>query len=322
MCTTIGFHYNKGIVFGRTLELGMKLDHKILFVPKNSVGFIQTNKESLDSKYSTLGTGFFDIASFGDGINEMGLVASSNFLPGYATFSKDPVEGKINLITSDAFDYLLTRCKDVSEVRKEAKKLILLENGRTEKETSTSNHFFFMDAEGNKLVLEPKEGVLTAYENPYGVLTNAPEFPWHATNLKNYLHLKAENVEETIFNEATVSKLGEGSGMMGLPGDFTPPSRFVRSAYFVSHTPKDLEREAAIIQVFRILSQADIPTGAIVDPREGHRDETLYTGVMDTGRNAYYIKCHDNINIQSFYLADYKNREEITFISLKKEMTL
>lgn len=322
MCTTVGFSYREGIVFGRTLELGMKLDHKILFVPKHSEDFIQTTTETFPSKYDTLGTGFFDIASFGDGINEMGMVASSNFLPGYATFAKEPVEGKINLITSEAFDYLLTRCKDVAEVREEAKKLILVEQGKTEKETSTSNHFFFMDAEGNKIVLEPKDGILMVYENPYGVLTNAPEFPWHTTNLKNYLHLQAENVEETVFNEATVSKLGEGSGMMGLPGDFTPPSRFVRSAYFVSHTPKDLEREAAILQVFRILSQADIPTGAIVDPKEGHRDETLYTGVMDTDKKAYYIKCHDNINIQSFYLKDYKNKKEIAFIPVEKEMVL
>lgn len=322
MCTTVGFDYQDGMVFGRTLELGMKLDNKILFVPKNSKDFIKAKNQTFPSKYNSIGTGFFDVASFGDGINEKGLVASSNFLPGYATFAKEPVEGKINLITSDAFDYLLTRCKDVSEVREEAKKLILLEHGDLEKDVSTSNHFFFMDIEGNKVVLEPKDGVLMTYDNPYGVLTNAPEFPWHATNLKNYLHLKPENVEETTFNEATVSKLGEGSGMVGLPGDFTPPSRFVRSAYFVSNTPKDLEREAAILQAFRILSQADIPTGAVVDPKEGHRDETLYTSVMDTHKQAYYIKCHDNINLQSFYLEDYKNNKEITFTPLKKKMNL
>lgn len=322
MCTTVGFSHQKGIVFGRTLELGMKLDHKILFVPKDSECFIKTKNETFASKYASIGTGFFDIASFGDGINEKGLVASSNFLPGYATFAKEAVEGKINLLTSDAFDYLLTRCKDVSEVREESKKLVLLEHGKTEEDVSTSNHFFFMDEEGNKIVLEPKDGVLMAYENPYGVLTNAPEFPWHATNLKNYLHLQPENIEETTFNEATVSKLGEGSGMVGLPGDFTPPARFVRSAYFVSNTPKDLKREAAILQAFRILSQADIPTGAIVDPIGGHCDETLYTSVMDTDKHAYYIKCHDNINLQSFYLEDYKNNKEVMFIPLEKEMIL
>ncbi|UJF15841.1 linear amide C-N hydrolase [Jeotgalibaca sp. MA1X17-3] len=322
MCTTVGFAYQEGFVFGRTLELGMKLDNNILFVPKNKKDYIQSRNGTFASKYACIGTGFFNIPSFGDGINEKGLVASSNFLPGYATFAKEPVEGKINLITSDAFDYLLTRCKNISEVREEAKKLVLLEHGDTEKDVSTSNHFFFMDSEGNKVVLEPKDGILMAYDNPYGVLTNAPEFPWHATNLKNYLHLKPENVEETIFNEATVSKLGEGSGMVGLPGDFTPPSRFVRSAYFVSNTPKDLKRGAAILQAFRILSQANIPTGAIVDPVGGHCDETLYTSVMDTNKQAYYIKCHDNINLQSFYLDDYKNNNEITFIPLEKEMNL
>ena len=322
MCTTVGFPYRDGIIFGRTLELGMKLDNKILFVPRQIKNFIKAKDKVFASKYASIGTGFFDVPSFGDGMNEMGLVASSNFLPGYATFAKKPVEGKINLITSDAFDYLLTRCKDVSEVREEAEKLILVEHGETEKDMSTNNHFFFMDEQENTVVLEPKDGVLIAYDNPYGVLTNAPEFPWHATNLKNYLHLRSENIDESTFNEETVSKLGEGSGMVGLPGDFTPPSRFVRSAYFVSNTPKNLQRQEAILQGFRILSQADIPTGAVIDPKEGHNDETLYTSVMDTHKKAYYIKCHDYINIQSFYLEDYTDKKEIIFIPLKKEMNL
>ena len=76
-------------------------------------------------------------------------------------------------------------------------------------------------------------------------------------------------MDKQTINVTTITKFGEGSGAVGLPGDFTPPSRFIRSAYFVSTTPKDLERNAAILQGFRILSQSDIPTGAVVDPKEG-----------------------------------------------------
>lgn len=322
MCTTIGFSYKEGITFGRTLEIGMQLDNRIIYVPAGKKDFIEARGIKFPSKYAVLGSGFFDIVSFGDGINEMGLMGSSNFFPKYASFVKHPVIGKISMTTSNAFDYLLSRCKDVKEVKERAEKIILLKHGEDEKDVSTSNHFFFMDAKGEKIVLEPKDGILAPYDNPYGVLTNSPEFHWHETNLKNYINLRQENIEDRDFNGSTISKLGEGTGMLGVPGDFTPTSRFIRAAYFVSNTSKDLDRNAALLQAFRILSQFDIPKGAIVDPKEGHRDETLYTSVMDTKKGAYFIKCHENINIQSFHLEDYKDEKDIRFIELKKTMNL
>ncbi len=322
MCTTIGFPYKDGIIFGRTLEMGITLDNQILYVPKNYNGFIQTNEKEYATKYAVIGTGFMNIPSFGDGMNEMGLMGSSNLFPGYSSFATEEVAGKINVPPTHAFDYLLSRCKDVQEVKTAADQMVLMEQENSEQDASPSMHFFFKDAHGNAVVLEPKDGQLLQYDNPYGVLTNAPAFPWHVTNLKNYIHLQPENIEKADFNGVPVSKLGEGSGMVGLPGDFTPPARFVRAAYFVSQTPKDLERHAAILQGFRILSQADIPTGAIVDPQNGHNDETLYTSIMDTQKKAYFIKHHNNINIQSFYLDDYKDVKELTFIDIQKEMNL
>ncbi len=320
MCTTIGFSYKDGLVFGRTLELGITLDNKILFVPRNHEGFIAGRGIAFPSKYGVIGSGFFNIASFGDGINEKGLMGSSNFFPKYASFSKQAVDGKFNMTTSNAFDYLLSRCQSVAEVKEEAAKIILLEkNGE---DTSTSNHFFFMDIHGNKVVIEPSHGVLVCHDNPYGVLTNSPDFGWHETNLKNYIHLRPQNIEEGTFNEVTLSKFGEGTGMVGLPGDFTPPSRFVRAAYFVSSTAKNLEREVAILQGFRILSQFDIPKGSVVDPAKNHQDEALYTSMMDTKTLTYLIKCHENINLQRFRLDDFSEGKEIKFITLEKTMTL
>lgn len=322
MCTTIGFSYKNGMVFGRTLEIGVKLDNKILYVPRNTKDFIRIKDTKFDSKYAIIGSAFFDIPSYGDGINEMGLMGSSNFFPKYASFSKESVKGKINMTTSSAFDYLLSRCKDVDEVRNEVKNIILVEQLDKEEPPSMSNHFFFMDSKGNKVVLEPKEGILVAYDNPYGVLTNSPDFEWHSTNLRNYINIRPENIDEIRFSEITLSKFGEGTGMIGIPGDFTPPSRFIRAAYFVSNTDRNLERNEAILQAFRILSQFDIPKGAIVDPIEKHKDETLYTSVMDTKEIAYFIKCNENINIQSFYLKDYADVKEIKFFDLQKTMDL
>lgn len=319
MCTTIGFSHKDGQVFGRTLELGVELDNKIRYVPRNYKDFVTSETQTYSSKYAILGSGFFDITSFGDGINDQGLMGSNNFFPGYASFAKEPMKGKINTTTPEAFDYLLSHCKNVQEVKEEAKKILLVEeiDGL---EPSSENHFYFMDKHGDGVVVEPKNGVLEVYDNPFGVLTNSPSFPWHTTNLKNYVHLQKENIESKSFSKQTVSKLGEGTGMMGLPGDFTPPSRFVRAAYFVSETDKEMNRNAAILQGFRILSQFDIPKGAILDKDAGHQDETLYTSIMDTNKKTYSIKCKNNINIQNFSLEDFKDTTTVKMIDLEKTM--
>ena len=88
---------------------------------------------------------------------------------------------------------------------------------------STSNHFYFRDAKGASVVLEPIGGSLQVFDNPYGVLTNAPSFDWHTTNLRNYIHLIPFNVDLKTMRGVEVKKLGEGTGMLGIPEDFTPP---------------------------------------------------------------------------------------------------
>lgn len=319
MCTTIGFAYNQGQVFGRTLELALTLDNKILYIPQGKK-LIESLEKDFPSKYNTLGTGFFEIESFGDGINEHGLMGSTNYFQGYATFADEAVDGKINTDMANAFDYLLTSCKDIAEVKAAASQMNILADFKGN--PALANHFFFMDAKGETLVLEPKKGELVTYDNPYGVLTNSPEFPWHRENLKNYIHLKAENTNTSFINGEEIRQFGEGTGMLGLPGDFTPPSRFVRAAYFVSTTDKELNRIPAILQGFRILSQFDIPVGSVVDPNENRADKTLYSSIMDTQTLSYHIKTHNNINLQSFSLADFKDEREIRFIELEKEMYL
>lgn len=319
MCTTIGFKYKEGQVFGRTLEIGIALDNKILFVPKG-YELVETDDQKYSSKYAVLGSGFADYISFGDGINEEGLMGSNNFFPGYASFNDSIVDEKINITMAQAFDYLLSQAKNVSEVKQVATELNVVTKDKNG--PSGGNHFFFMDKSGDAVVLEPKDGKLLAYSNPYGVLTNSPDFPWHTTNLKNYVQLRSDNVDAVEFNLTLITKFGEGTGMLGLPGDFTPPSRFIRAAYFVSNTDKNLSRTSALLQGFRILSQFDIPDGAVIDPKHNHMDITLYTSMMDTSSLSYHVKCHDQINIQNFSHSDFENETDVRVLELNKNMQL
>ena len=190
MCTTISFKYNQGYVFGRTLEMGIAMDHDIMYLSAKHPQFINAEDGMLESKYAVLGTSFTGYESFGDGINEKGLMGSNNFFPGFGSFAAEPSLEKLNIILAEAFDYLLSYCSTVQEVIETSSDLWIRQDYATRPEyRSTSNHFFFKDASGDSVVLEPVGGRLVVFDNPYGVLTNAPSFDWHSTNLRNYIHL-------------------------------------------------------------------------------------------------------------------------------------
>ena len=123
MCTTISFKFNQGYVFGRTLEMGIVMDHDIMSLPAKHPKFINIEEEILKSKYAVLGTSFTGCESFGDGINEKGLMGPNNFFSCFGSFANEPNEGKINIILAEAFDYLLSNCSDVVEVIEKAAKL-------------------------------------------------------------------------------------------------------------------------------------------------------------------------------------------------------
>ena len=93
-------------------------------------------------------------------------------------------------------------------------------------------HFVVQDRSGKAVVIEPLNKSLKIYDNPLGVLTNSPTFDWHMTNLRNYVNLSATNVPPLNLGGVTLAQFGQGSGLRGLPGDFTPPSRFVRAVAF------------------------------------------------------------------------------------------
>src|SRR5512135_2949672 len=122
-------------------------------------------------------------------------------------------------------------------------------------------HIAFHDAGGNNLVVEFISGEVKVYDNPIGVLTNRPEFPWQMNNLRNYVNLDAKDVDSKMLNGVKIEAMGVGSGMHGLPGDWTPPSRFVRVAYSLDAALKPKDAAGAVNLAEHLLNIVDIPKG-------------------------------------------------------------
>lgn len=161
-------------------------------------------------------------------------------------------------------------------------------------------HYVIRDGQGRCVVLEYTGGELKVFENPLGVITNAPTFDWHMTNLQNYVNMTVNSVPAVDYKGIQFTGLGQGTGMLGLPGDFTPPSRFVRAvAFSLSALPVKTAREG-VLQAFHILNQFDIPKGAARGTENGKTacDYTQWTSASDLQNMRYYFNTYDSRRIR------------------------
>jgi choloylglycine hydrolase len=168
-------------------------------------------------------------------------------------------------------------------------------------------HYVVHDASGKSIVIEYVGGKLQVHDNPLGVMSNSPTFDWHITNLRNYVNLSVTNAAPIKLGPVKLAPLGMGSGMLGVPGDFTPPSRFVRaSIYSAAVLPSGTGNEA-VQQAFHILNQFDIPKGVARDHEKDEHgniiaDYTIWTSANDLKTRRFFIRTYDNSQIRSIDL--------------------
>jgi choloylglycine hydrolase len=176
------------------------------------------------------------------------------------------------------------------------------------------------DETGTSIVIEYVGGKLNVHDNPLGVMSNSPSFDWHMTNLRNYVNMSVNNAPPAKIGSVTLLPLGMGSGMLGVPGDFTPPSRFVRAAIYSASALPSATSDEAVNQAFHILNQFDIPKGAARDHEKDEHgnvvaDYTLWTSANDLKNRRFFIRTYDNSQIRSIDLMsqDLDAKEIATF---------
>lgn len=305
-CTGIQLQSKDGkYVNGRTLEFGIKLETSVGVVPR---GFEFTGTTPLGkgltykAKYGVVGAFLFSVPAILDGINEKGLSVGTFFFPDFAKYGNTTPENQSKSVSPFEFpNWVVTQFATVDEVKAALPSIEIAPTVLKEwANLVPAFHYVVYDKSGKCLSIEPIDGKLVATDNPFGVYTNSPSIDWHLENLRNFINLTPVNAKPVEFRGLTLKPFGEGSGMVGLPGDFTPPSRFVRAAIFtISATPADISNEA-VAQAFHILNQFDIPVGAI-QGKVGNveiTDYTMLTCVKDPGALKYYYKTYDDQTIR------------------------
>jgi len=314
-CTGISLKAQDGAAIrGRTLEFGFPLKSNVIVVPagkKFSASLPDGSKGlSYKTRYGIVGANAFDQAMIIDGLNDQGLSIGLFYFPGYAQYAELTKENASRALAPQDFGmWVLGNFATVDEVKDALKNTVMVGTPfpglGSAKGMVADAHFFIQDKSGKSIAVEPRDGVLKVSDAPLGVMTNAPTYAWHMTNLDNYLNLTVKDISSEKLGDVTLNATGSGSGLLGLPGDFTPPSRFIRAAIFSQAATPDVNAEDAVFSAFHILNQFDIPKGSVINGAVGQPtpEITEWTSVNDLKNLRWYFRTFQD---QSIRMVDLK----------------
>lgn len=322
-CTGIGFKTADGShISGRTAEFGVNLDLNGLFVPRGIEfhGTLPDGGQGLayTSKYAAVGTNAYGEKALIDGLNEKGLGMGAFYFPSFAGYAPPDGDNKAKAVSPTQFvNWVLTQFATTEEVKAGLKDVAIVPTTPPGWGTMPPMHYIVYDADGKAIVIEPVDGTFKVYDSPLGTMTNSPTFDWHLVNLSNYVNLSPFNAPTREFDGEKFQAFSQGSGLRGLPGDFTSPSRFVRAAVFTGTAIPSKTPEEGVAQAFHILNQFDIPLGAVrsMDGGNVEAEWTLATVVRDQKNLIFYVKTYDNTDVRMIPLKsqDLDGKEVVKF---------
>lgn len=302
------------VIAGRTMEWSYDMQWTLISQPKGTELTLTAPPstglpaKTVATKYSLVGVSAEVIkgGALLEGQNSEGLGMSGNFLPGfteYQTVTKDDAD-YVSIL--DFGSWALGGHATVAELRAALPKIkVWADPSLPSGPTPPTIHMVFTDRSGDGIVVEYVGGELQIHDNVAHVLTNAPTYDWHLLNARNYLNLTTVGVQALDIGSVNVTALGQGGGMMGLPGDFTPPSRFIRAAFMRHNITPPANAAEAIQAIDHILNTVDIPLG-IAQSKDGDKlasDYTQWVAIKDLTNNRLLI-------------ADYAHRTSFVSIDL------
>ncbi|MET0866816.1 MAG: choloylglycine hydrolase family protein [Pseudorhodoplanes sp.] len=326
-CTSMVFKAQDGTsIYARTMEWGATdLKSELVMVPrgtafapvlapgmngmawKNAYGFVGVNAAGLP--YAT------------DGMNEAGLTFGALYYPGFAQY-QDMVQGEqaASIGSVDMGNYLLGNFGTVDEIKKTLPKVRVVRNLEIEKAFGAPIplHYVVSDATGASIVIEYTKGVLAISDNKIGVMTNSPQYDWHLLNLRNYTNLKPMGDRPHSIDGVSLAPFGAGSGMLGLPGDFTPPSRFIRATAFVATMVPVKDSAEGVAAASTMLNNFDIPKGLVREGKDAQDYElgfTQWSVIADTKNKVYHYWTMYNRRMRSVDLTkiDFTSGKPVAF---------
>ena len=255
---------DKSVVVARTVDWsGSEMDNIYVIVPrgKTEQSLLPNGKmggAKFTAKYGFVGLGMQRPEFVVDGTNEAGLSAGLFYFPEYGKYRPYSAAAADRSVADfQLVSWILSQFATIDEVEAAIDNIRVINIDPT----ASTTHWRITEPNGRQVVLEITDGVPTFYENPNGVITNAPNFKWHMTNLDNYVNLVPGRAGPTPFGAIELKSLSNGTGLLGLPGDFSSPSRFVRASFLKTYSLQQDNGPATAMQAFHVLNNFDVPFG-------------------------------------------------------------
>ncbi len=272
----------------------------VVITPRN-FPFAFRYEKALDAHYAIIGMAATvnDYPLYFDATNEKGLsMAGLNFPENayYPPYAK----GKTNIAPFELIPYLLGICANVEQAIKILEKVNVVKCDFSNALPTTPLHWLISDKD-QSVVLEYTKSGVQIWDNPFGVLTNNPTFDFHLANVSNYMHLHPGAAENRLSANLPLGNCSLGMGALGLPGDFSSVSRFVKTVFVKENSLCDGSEAESVNQFFHILQSVAMPKGCVLTPG-GEYEYTRYSSCCNTDTQTYYYTTYQNRTIQSIRL--------------------
>lgn len=309
MCTAATYK-TKDFYFGRTLDYEFSYGDEVTITPRRYpfrfrfMGEMQTHYALIGMAYVTE-----EYPLYYDAVNEKGLgMAGLNFV-GNADYKKQAAD-KENIAQYEFIPWILGQCATVKEAKELLEKINLIDTPFNDKLPLAQLHWLIADAAEAITVEAVREGI-KIYSNPAGVLTNNPPFPEQMFHLNNYMHLSPKSPANRFSEKLPLYTYSRGMGAMGLPGDLSSQSRFVRVAFTKMNSVSGETEAESVSQFFHILGSVEQQRGCC-DVGNGKYEITIYTSCCNASKGIYYYTTYDNHQITAVDM----HREELDGSSL------
>ncbi len=294
MCTAATYktanHY-----FGRTLDWEFSFNEAVIITPRN-FPFEFRKSHGLPTHHAIIGVAVIsqNYPLYFDATNEKGLSMAGLNFPDNAIY-RDPIDGMTNIAPFELIPLILGQCSTVGEAELMLKQINIVNISFNDDFGLSPLHWIVADSE-RSITVEPLAGGVKIYKNPVGILTNNPPFDFHMFNLCNYIGL-SRNEPANLFSEnLKLSPYSRGMGAIGLPGDLSSSSRFVKAAFTKMNAVSGNSEEESVSQFFHILGSVEQQRGCVC-MGDGKYEFSLYTSCCNTDKGIYYYTTYENRQI-------------------------
>lgn len=325
MCTSLVLHQG-GCYFGRNLDLEYSFGEQVVMTPRRFPLHFH-RLPALKHHFSMIGMANVTegYPLYAEAVNEKGLYMAGLNFPGNAHYETDIPDDFYAVTPWELIPWILGTCETLTRARERLSRFRPLAIPFSGQDSGTLPlaplHWHLADPTG-ALILETTEDGVFLYDDPVGVLTNNPPFPFHQMNLNCYQGLSSHPVENRIAPDLSLEIFGQGMGALGLPGDFSPTSRYIRAAFHKLNSPALEEETLQVSQFFHLLDTVSMVRGSVVTG-EGHHDLTIYSCCISPSEGIYYFKTYENSRIRAVRIdAENPDAENLRTFSLHPDQDI